>query len=118
MLDETSNKETPKEIKGWNWGAFMFNMFWGIGHKSYLPLLCFIPIFNIVWIFVCGFKGNEWAWQNGDYKDAESFLENQKTWNRAGLAAFIFSILGIFLYIIFIAVIIGSSISSYNSYNY
>ena len=57
MLDEES-KVTPAEIRGWNWGAFMYNIFWGIGNKSYLPLLCLIPVFNLVWIFVCGFTGH------------------------------------------------------------
>ncbi|MGL5898500.1 MAG: ribonuclease G, partial [Lactobacillaceae bacterium] len=34
----------PAEVKGWNWGAFMYNIFWGIGNKTYLPLLCLIPV--------------------------------------------------------------------------
>lgn len=49
----------PEEIKKWNWGAFSLNILWGIGNKTYLPLLCLIPFFNLVWIFVCGIKGNE-----------------------------------------------------------
>lgn len=36
----------------------MMNIMWGIGNKSYLTLLCLIPLFNIIWIFVCGAKGN------------------------------------------------------------
>lgn len=59
-MNETG-RAVPNEIKGWNWGAFMFNFIWGIGNKTYLPLLCLIPIFNIFWIFVVGFKGNTWA---------------------------------------------------------
>lgn len=47
-MDE-NGKVVPQEVKGWNWGAFMFNIFWGIGNKTYLPLLCLIPIFNVVW---------------------------------------------------------------------
>lgn len=83
---------TPKEVKGWNWGAFAFNIWWGIGNKTYLPLLCLIPVFNIIWAFVCGFKGNEWAWKNGDYNNIESFKKVQQTWNLAGLVFFIVSI--------------------------
>jgi hypothetical protein len=26
--------EVPAEIRGWNWGAFFLNFFWGIGNKS------------------------------------------------------------------------------------
>lgn len=89
----------PPEIKGWNWGAFMYNIFWGIGNKTYLPLLCLIPIFNIIWIFVCGFKGNEWAWQKGNYEDIATFKAVQKTWNLAGLVQFIIAIIVFALYI-------------------
>ena len=61
-----SNNDVPQEIKNWNWGAFMFNIAWGIGNNSYLTLLCLIPLFNLVWIFICGAKGNEWAWKNNN----------------------------------------------------
>lgn len=96
---QENGKETPKEIKGWNWGAFSFSWMWGIGNKTYLPLLNLIPIFNIVWIFITGFKGNEWAWQKGDYQDIETFKQVQKTWNIAGIAAFIIHVLVFILYI-------------------
>lgn len=85
----------PVEVKKWNWGALMFNIMWGIGNKCYLPLLCLIPLFNIVWVFVCGAKGNEWAWKKGNYTDVETFLAVQNTWNRAGIVGFIILILGL-----------------------
>ena len=85
-------KGTPDEIKGWNWGAFAFNVWWGIGNKTYLPLLCLIPLFNIIWAFVCGFKGNEWAWNNSDHNDIEGFKKTQKTWNLAGLVYFLVNV--------------------------
>lgn len=93
--------EAPNEIKGWNWGAFMFSIIWGIGNRTYLPLLCLIPFFNIVWVFVCGFKGNEWAWNSGQFlmEDVNTFKEIQKTWNRAGLVWFIIVIALIVLYL-------------------
>ncbi|CAH1851830.1 ribonuclease G [Convivina praedatoris] len=101
-----NGKIVPSEIKGWNWGAFIYNVFWGIGNKTYLPLLCLIPGFNLIWMFVCGFKGNEWAWQKGDYKDIDTFRAVQATWNRAGLAQFIIGLIGIILYIAFIGFIL------------
>lgn len=118
MMEENGNV-VPQEVKGWNWGAFMYNWIWGIANKTYLPLLVLIPIFNIVWIFIIGFKGNEWAWQKGDYKDVETFKAVQKTWNVAGIITFILSIAGILLYFFFIAAIIaGLANSSYSSYSY
>lgn len=111
-MDE-NGKMVPKEIKGWNWGAFIYNIFWGIGNKTYLPLLCLIPIFNIFWIFVVGFKGNTWAWQKGNYKDIETFKTVQATWNRAGLVQFIVSIVILVLYSFFIMTFISSLTSRY-----
>lgn len=85
LLDSVLNKEVPEEIKGWSWGAFALNGYWGIGNKCYLSLLVLIPLFGLIWIFVCGFKGNGWAWKKGNYSSIEEFLLVQNTWNRAGL---------------------------------
>lgn len=115
---EENGKDVPDEIRGWNWGAFMFNWVWGIGNKTYLPLLVFIPVFNIVWIFIVGARGNYWAWQNGNYKDIETFKAVQATWNRAGLVQFIFVIVEIFLYTTFMAFIMFAIFASYFNFYY
>lgn len=103
----------PQEIKKWNWGAFIFNAFWGIGNYSYLPLLCFIPLFNIIWIFVCGFKGNEWAWKSGKFSNVEDFLATQETWNRAGLVSFLIGLVTIIIYIIMLILITFTSFAPF-----
>ncbi|WDF83086.1 ribonuclease G [Lacticaseibacillus pabuli] len=101
-------KEVPYEVKHWNWGAFMFNITWGLGNKTYLPLLTLIPIFNIVWIFVVGAKGNEWAWKNGDYEDVKTFLKVQETWNRAGIWQIILAVIGVLIYIVALALMVAA----------
>lgn len=106
----------PTEIKKWNWGAFFFNFIWGIGNYSYLPLLCLIPLFNIVWIFVCGAKGNEWAWKSGKFDNVEDFLATQATWNRAGFIAFIVGMVFFVLYVLALISILAVGASSYFSY--
>lgn len=108
MMKE-NDKEVPQAVKGWNWGAFMYNIFWGIGNKTYLPLLTLIPILNIVWIFVVGFKGNEWARQKGDYQDVDTFKTVQATWNRAGLVQSIIAIV-IFVLCMFVYASLVASI--------
>ena len=49
----------PPELKGWNWGAFLLNWIWGIGNSTYIAFLMFVPLVNIVMLFVLGAKGNE-----------------------------------------------------------
>jgi len=109
-------KELPNELKKWNWGAFSLNIMWGIGNKTYLPLLCLVPVFNLVWIFICGIKGNEWAWKDGDYTDVETFKKVQSTWNRAGLVMFIIWIAIIILYFFLFVLLSSILVNSYNSY--
>lgn len=91
-----NNNVVPEEVKGWNWGAFMYSVFWGFGNKTYLPLLTLVPVFGLIWVFVVGVKGNEWAWKNGNYTDVATFRAVQETWNRGGLVMFILVLLSLF----------------------
>lgn len=91
-----NNNVVPEEVKGWNWGAFMYSVFWGFGNKTYLPLLTLVPAFGLIWVFVVGVKGNEWAWKNGNYTDVATFRAVQETWNRGGLVMFILVLLSLF----------------------
>ena len=95
----------PPELKKWNWGAFALNILWGIGHKVYLPLLCLVPLFNIVWVFICGAKGNKWLWESGRYQTPQELLKSQETWNRAGFVAFIIYLILLVLYIILVVIV-------------
>ncbi|MEZ7821033.1 MAG: ribonuclease G [Patescibacteria group bacterium] len=114
------------EIRKFNWSAFSDSIFWGIGNKCYITLLTLIPFFGIVWMFVCGFKGNQWVWENGEYKTIEEFKMVQDTWNRAGLARFIYNIVIRFfifflvylLIFFFIGVMAGMEEYMYESYWY
>lgn len=110
----------PDAIKKWNWGAFSYNITWGIGNKTYLPLLCLIPYFNLIWMFVCGIKGNEWAWKSNHYQpeDVEKFLAIQNTWNRAGMANFIIGLISIILAFLFIFIFTFAILGSLNGFNY
>ncbi|EGT3611426.1 ribonuclease G [Morganella morganii] len=116
-VNTSKNKVVPQEIKRWNWGAFMMNIIWGFGNKSYLPLLCFIPVFGIIWLFVCGVKGNEWAWKKGDYDSVASFMKVQETWNRAGVVYFIITIIFAIIFILFSSIILGLLFSAMTSFD-
>ena len=79
----------PPELKGWNWGAFLLNWVWGIGHSKFLTLLMFIPLVNVIMIFVIGAKGNKWAWQNRIWRDTAHFKATQKKWAIWGLGMWV-----------------------------
>ncbi|MBC8060294.1 MAG: hypothetical protein H7Y18_06470 [Clostridiaceae bacterium] len=74
----------PLEIKKWNWGAFWLTWIWGISNRSYIALLAFLPIANLVVPFYLGAKGNELAWSNKQWIDMEDFKTTQRKWARAG----------------------------------
>ncbi|MCW8916632.1 MAG: cytochrome c oxidase assembly factor 1 family protein [Magnetovibrio sp.] len=98
----------PDELRGWNWGAFFLNWVWGLGHNTWIALLMFVPGINLVMPFVLGAKGNEWAWQNNDWRDIAHFKRSQRIWARVGIGAF----LGIPL---FISLIVWGVITLFNS---
>lgn len=77
--------EIPAEIKGWNWGAFLLQWIWGLGNKSYKTFMVYIPFAGIVFFFINGAKGNEWAWQNRKWESIEHFKKVQRKWTKAGL---------------------------------
>ncbi|HIP29307.1 MAG TPA: DUF4339 domain-containing protein [Sulfurospirillum arcachonense] len=82
---EGKNSIVPSEIKGWSWGAFLLNWVWGIGNSTYIALLMFVPLVNIVMLFVLGAKGNEWAWKNRTWRDVEHFKKTQQKWAITGV---------------------------------
>lgn len=81
------NESVPSEIDEWNWGAFFLNGIWGLGNKTYIALLAFVPVINVVMMFILGAKGNKMAWKNKEWESIEHFKTIQKYWNIAGLVA-------------------------------
>ena len=81
----------PEEIKGWSWGAFVLTWIWGVCNGVLIALLCFIPVFGIVWAFVLGAKGNEWSWRSKKWDSIEHFKSTQRGWNIAGIVLFAIS---------------------------
>jgi hypothetical protein len=78
-------QEVPPEARRWNWGAFLLTWIWGLGNGTYNAFLVFIPVFGIIWVFVLGFKGGEWAWKNRHWDSVEHFKSTQRKWAIAGL---------------------------------
>jgi hypothetical protein len=102
----------------------MYNWIWGCSNGAYLALLTLVPILGwFVWPFVCGALGNTWAWKSGKFKDLETFLTVQKTWNIAGIITFVITVVFIVIEIISFVFLVSTpwdgmldSIDSYTDY--
>jgi Cytochrome oxidase complex assembly protein 1 len=83
-MDNTSGQGksalVPPEVDRWNWGAFLLNWVWGIGNRTFIALLMFVPFVNFVMPFVLGFKGSSWAWRNKRWQSIEDFKRVQRKW--------------------------------------
>ena len=71
----------PEGVSGWSWGAFIFNWIWGLGNKTYIALLAFIPYIGFLVALWLGFKGREMAWQNKRWDSVEHFNQTQRKWS-------------------------------------
>ncbi|MFC1952621.1 ribonuclease G [Chloroflexota bacterium] len=92
-----NNATIPDEIGGgWNWGAFLLGLIWGVGNNVWWSLLLLVPFFDVVWIFIMGIKGNEWAWKSKRWESIEHFKQVQKQWSLGGL---IFAGVGVVVWI-------------------
>jgi hypothetical protein len=77
----------PALADRWNWGAFFLGWIWGLGNRSYLAFLVWVPPLSFFMPFVLGAKGNEWAWRNKRWDSLEHFRRVQRKWSVAGLLA-------------------------------
>lgn len=86
-------KEIPKHLKKWNWGAFLLNWIWGVGNNTYSAFKVFIPIYGFYYIFKLGKHGSEYAWKNGNWTDENHFVRVQRNWAKASFAYIGFCVL-------------------------
>ena len=78
----------PAKLDRWNWGAFFLHWIWGLGNSTYIALLMFVPLVNIVMVFVLGAKGSKWAWKNRLWEDEAHFITTQRNWAWGAVAAY------------------------------
>lgn len=99
--------QLPAELQGLNFGAFLLNWIWAIGHNYWLGLLCLVPCVGVVMQFYMLFKGNEAAWQSRRWESIEQFKEVQHKWMLWGVGLLvvscIFSGVGMALSVMFAA---------------
>ncbi|MFY7843342.1 MAG: hypothetical protein ACOVOR_04930 [Rhabdochlamydiaceae bacterium] len=93
--------EIPKEIKRWNWGAFLISPIWCIRHGIWWGLFLLIPILGLFVPFWLGATGNRRLWVKNPHQSVKEFLKRQKRWGLAGLIVWLAVIgipSGVFLY--------------------
>lgn len=100
-----SGEKTKSEIVKFNWGAFWGTWIWGLLNKSFITLLMLPLLFTAGWfpfMLICGFRGNEWAYEkNSDkYENVEKFHKTQFKQS---------AILFLVVPIVFVAMMIGTS---------
>jgi tetratricopeptide (TPR) repeat protein len=73
--------EIPPGIRGWSWGAFLFNWVWGVCNGVWISLLVLVPFVGWIFAIVLGIKGREWAWKNKKWQNVEHFQRVQRAWS-------------------------------------
>ncbi len=84
--------QVPVELRGWNWGAFLLNWIWGLGNNTFIALLMFVPLVNVVMLFVLGVEGNAWAWRNRRWRSVAHFRAIQRKWALSAVVVYALSI--------------------------
>ncbi len=79
----------PPGVKGWSWGAFLFNWIWAIANKTWIGLLALIPYVGFIAAIYLGVKGRELAWQNKRWDSLEHFNRVQRLWSMWGAIIFV-----------------------------
>ena len=87
--------EIPEGVKGWSWGAFMFNWIWALSNRTWIGLFALLPYVGFVMAVALGIKGREWAWRNKKWESVEHFQRVQRRWSLWSLLIVGVAIVGI-----------------------
>lgn len=91
----------PDGVTGWSTGAFVLNWIWSIFNKTWIGLICLVPLVGPFMALYLGFDGRKLAWQNKRWDSVEHFNKVQKKWSVWALV-----ILAIPVFFIAIAIIL------------
>lgn len=127
------DNESSAVLSKFNWGAFWFAYFWGLGNGAFrktVPILICdilmgIPILNIVVLIVnlvlriiAGINGNKWAYEGRAWYNAQDFEDTQKRYATVAAVNFaavvIFFIIGLFAGMMLSAYVKGANVSPAN----
>lgn len=80
-----SRIELPPGIKGWSWGAFLWNWIWSPFNRVWIGLLALVPYIGFLVAIYLGIKGRELAWRHKRWDSIEHFNRVQRSWSKWGL---------------------------------
>ncbi|MEJ8857907.1 hypothetical protein WKW79_25285 [Variovorax robiniae] len=75
----------PEGVKGWSWGALLFNWIWAPFNRTWIGLLALVPYIGFIVAIYLGVKGRELAWRNKRWDSLEHFNRVQKRWSFWGV---------------------------------
>lgn len=93
----------PREILGWNWGAFFWGWLWGLAHGVWISLLVFL--LGGIWHIYLGIKGSELAWRSRRFESVEQFKATQRAW---AIWGWVFFVGGLVLVVVATLVIVAA----------
>lgn len=106
----TRDGEIPREIKNWNWAAFLMPAVWGLFSgvpytvllfgAAFLPPMVQLVVMVLASIYL-GAKGNEHAWRGKKWRSTEHFIAFQKQWTSWAVKLTVAVIALLFLYVLF-----------------
>jgi hypothetical protein len=83
MSGKITGEKPKSELIKFNWGAFFGTWIWGLINKVPKTLIILPLFFTFAWVpfmFICGLKGNEWAYErNKVYVELPEFHLKQQT---------------------------------------
>jgi hypothetical protein len=105
MSSETIDMNNfPAAVRRWNWGAFLMTWVWGLGNRTYIALLCLVPVVNLVMMFILGARGSAWAWKNAQWSNTGHFTRVQGLWSAFGFGLLAGCLLMLILFIALLVV--------------
>jgi hypothetical protein len=113
MSEVVADKNIPREIKKFNWGAFFLTSFWSIRHGVWVGLLAVLSFFGLIMGLFLGFKGNALAWERNMYTSTEEFMFSQKMWGVVGVLFWLL-FFGVFVYSVFFSGTIKTALELVN----
>ncbi len=96
MLETPEDREKLKRyLDKWNWGAALLSWIWALAHHKFGYAFLFFTLSRLpdywggaatlISMVVFGVYGNQWAWEEKQWKSLDEFIVTQKTWAKWGV---------------------------------